>query len=110
MKTLLILTPHMSTGGCPQVVAKKVELLKDYYNIVVVEWECVAWAYVVQRNRVIDMIGDKFITLSENKEYDLFNIIEDYKVDYIMDGDLTELIEALTAEHQADLLAQIEKE
>ena len=33
-----------------------------------------------------------------------------YKVDYIMDGDLTELIEALTAEHQADLLARIEKE
>ena len=33
-----------------------------------------------------------------------------YKVDYIMDGDLTELIEALTAEHQADLLAQIENE
>ena len=33
-----------------------------------------------------------------------------YKVDYIMDGDLTELIEALTAEHQADLLAQIEEE
>ena len=33
-----------------------------------------------------------------------------YKVDYIMDGDLGELIEALTAEHQADLLAQIEKE
>ena len=49
----------MSTGGCPQVVAKKVELLKDFYNIIVVEWECVAWAYVVQRNRVINMIGDK---------------------------------------------------
>ena len=32
MKTLLIITPHMSTGGCPQVVAKKVELLKDYYQ------------------------------------------------------------------------------
>jgi glycosyltransferase involved in cell wall biosynthesis len=82
MKTLLILTPHMSTGGCPQVVAKKVELLKDYYNIVVVEWECVAWVYVVQRNRVIDMIGDRFISLSENKEYDLFNIIEDHKVEF----------------------------
>jgi hypothetical protein len=26
MKTLMIITPHMSTGGCPQVVAKKVEL------------------------------------------------------------------------------------
>jgi peptide chain release factor 1 len=33
-----------------------------------------------------------------------------YKVDYIMDGDLKDLIEALTSEHQADLLAQIENE
>jgi hypothetical protein len=84
MKTLLILTPHMSTGGCPQVVAKKVELLKDFYNVIVVEWEMIAWSYVVQRNRVINMIGNKFISLSENKEYDLFNIIEDHNPDYIM--------------------------
>ena len=83
MKTLLILTPHMSTGGCPQVVAKKVELLKNFYNVVVVEYEMLAWSYVVQRNRVIEMIGDKFISLSENKEYDLFNTIDDYKPDYI---------------------------
>ena len=74
----------MSTGGCPQIVAKKVELLKDHYNVVVIEYEMLAWSYVVQRNRVIDMIGDKFISLSENKEYDLFNAIEDYNPDYIM--------------------------
>ena len=74
----------MSTGGCPQVVAKKVELLKDYYNVVVIEYEMLAWSYVVQRNRVINMIGDRFISLSENKEYDLFNAIEDYNPDYIM--------------------------
>ena len=90
MKTLLIITPHMSTGGCPQVVAKKVELLKDYYNVVVVEWECVAWLFVVQRNRVINMIGDKFISLSENKEYELFNTIEDYNPDYIMIEEFSE--------------------
>ena len=86
----MILTPHMSTGGCPQVVAKKVELLRDYYNVIVVEWEMLAWAFVVQRNRVVDMIGDKFITLSENKEYDLFNTIEDHKVDYIMIEEFSE--------------------
>ena len=90
MKTLLILTPHMSTGGCPQVVSKKVELLKDYYNVIVVEWEMIAWTFVVQRNKVIDMIGDKFISLSENKEYDLFNIIEDNNVDYIMIEEFSE--------------------
>jgi hypothetical protein len=86
----------MSTGGCPQVVAKKVELLKDFYNIIVVEWECLAWAYVVQRNRVIDMIGDKFVTLSENQEYDLFNLIEDHNPDYIM---IEEFSETFMPEH-----------
>lgn len=73
----------MSTGGCPQVVAKKVELLKDFYNVIVIEYEMLAWSYVVQRNRVINMIGNNFISLSENKEYDLFNAIEDYKPEYI---------------------------
>lgn len=84
MKTLMIITPHMSTGGCPQMVVKKVEVLKNFYKIVVVEYEMLAWSYVVQRNRVIDMIGDNFISLSENKEYDLFNTIEDTSPDYIM--------------------------
>ena len=89
-KTLIILTPHMSTGGCPQVVAKKVELLKDFYNVIVIEWECIAWSYVVQRNRVINMIGDNFISLSENKEYDLFNIIEDTNPEYILIEEISE--------------------
>ena len=90
MKTLIIITPHMSTGGCPQVVAKKVEVLKDFYNVVVVEWECIAWTYVVQRNRVIKMLGDKFVSLSENKEYELFNLIEDYNPDYLMIEEFSE--------------------
>ena len=80
----------MSTGGCPQVVSKKVELLKDFYNIIVIEWDCVAWDYVVQRNKVIDLIGDKFITLSDNKEYDLFNTISDYNPHYIMIEEFSE--------------------
>jgi peptide chain release factor 1 len=33
-----------------------------------------------------------------------------YKIDFIMDGDLTELIDALTAEHQADLLSQLDED
>lgn len=90
MKRLLIITPHMSTGGCPQVVAKKVELLKEYYNITVIEWECVAWLFVVQRNKVINMLGEKFISLSENKEYDLFNTIEEHTPDYIMIEEFSE--------------------
>lgn len=89
-KTLMIITPHMSTGGCPQVVAKKIELLKNNYNIICVEWECIAWSYVVQRNKVINMIGNNFISLGENKEYELFNLIEDTNPDFIMIEELSE--------------------
>ena len=80
----------MSTGGCPQVVTKKVELLKDTYNIVCVEWECIAWSYVVQRNKVINLLGDNFISLGENKEYELFNLIDDLSPKYIMIEELSE--------------------
>lgn len=30
-----------------------------------------------------------------------------YKLDYIMDGDLSELFNALTSHHEADLLAEL---
>ncbi|KRO78645.1 peptide chain release factor 1 [Methylophilaceae bacterium] len=33
-----------------------------------------------------------------------------YKIDFVMDGDLTELIDNLTSEHQADLLAQLDED
>jgi hypothetical protein len=89
-ETLLLITPHMSTGGCPQVVTKKVELLKDTYNIVCVEWECIAWSYVVQRNKVINLLGENFVSLGENKEYELFNLIEDINPKYIMIEELSE--------------------
>lgn len=89
MKTLLIITPHMSTGGCPQVVVRKIETLRTIYNIIVVEWDCVAWDYVVQRNKAIELIGDNFITLYENKEI-LFDIIKDKNPDYIMIEEFSE--------------------
>lgn len=33
-----------------------------------------------------------------------------YKIDFVMDGDLSEFIDALTSEHQADLLAQLDED
>jgi hypothetical protein len=37
MKSLLI-TPHLSTGGAPQVTLNKIKLLKDTYIIKCVEY------------------------------------------------------------------------
>jgi hypothetical protein len=43
MKKLLIITPHLSTGGAPQVTVNKVELLKDHFEIKVVEYSFLGW-------------------------------------------------------------------
>ena len=75
-KTILMITPHLSTGGLPAVICNRIELLKDIYTIVCVEWECVAHLYVVQRNKIRSMLGNNFISLN-NKE-DILDIIEEY--------------------------------
>jgi len=57
MKKLLIIVPHLSTWGCPQVVVNKIELLKDTFQIKVIEWSELAYSYVVQKNRILGLVG-----------------------------------------------------
>lgn len=106
LKTIMMVTPHLSTGGLPQVLAKKIEILKDTYNVICVEWSCIAWSYVVQRNRIIDMLGSNFFSLGENKEYELFNLIEDHQPDIIF---FEELVETFIPNHICDRLYEKEK-
>jgi hypothetical protein len=81
-KKLLIITPHLSTGGAPQVTLNKIKLLIDSYEIICVEHDFVAWSYVVQRNQIQELLNDNFISLGENKK-ELLNIIEDFQPDVI---------------------------
>jgi hypothetical protein len=80
MKRLLIITPHLSTGGAPQVTANKISLIKDDFEIKVVEHSFVAWSFVVQRNRIRTLIGDEnFYSLGENKKQELEKIINEFQ-------------------------------
>jgi glycosyltransferase involved in cell wall biosynthesis len=84
MKKLLIVTPHLSTGGAPQVTANKVELLKNEFDVLVVEHSFVAWKFVVQRNKIIELVGnDKFKSLGENKTSDFQEIVTSFSPDVI---------------------------
>jgi hypothetical protein len=76
MEKLLIITPHLSTGGAPQFTLNKIELLKDSYDIYCVEYSFLSPHYVVQRNKISKILGDKFIPLYDDKEK-LINIIND---------------------------------
>ena len=84
MKKLLVITPHLSTGGAPQVTANKIKLLSGEFELMVVEHAFVAWKFVVQRNRIIDTVGtNNFKSLGENKTQELQDIINNWSPDVI---------------------------
>jgi glycosyltransferase involved in cell wall biosynthesis len=84
MKKLLYVAPHLSTGGLPQYLVKKVELLKQDFEIYLVEWvDCTGGVLVVTRNKLVNLIdSDKFYTLEENK-FELLDIIDKVKPDIV---------------------------
>ena len=84
MKKLLYVAPHLSTGGLPQYLTKKIELLKDEFEIYLVEWvDCTGGILVVTKNKIQNLIDpDKFFTLEENK-IELIDIINQVQPDII---------------------------
>lgn len=61
---ILIICPHLSTGGQPQVALKRVEaLVNTNHEVFLIEYREIAWSYVVQRNKIKELLGDKFISL-----------------------------------------------
>ena len=84
MEKLLYVAPHLSTGGLPQYLTKKIELLKDSFEIYLVEWsDCTGGVLVVTRNKIVKLVDkDKFFTLGENKQ-ELIDIINQVKPDVI---------------------------
>ncbi len=88
---LLYLTPHLSTGGMPQFVLKRIQSLqnfKDKVDLFLVEYSQFSDTYVVQRNEIINLLGDgHFFTLGGtdevNKKYELINIIKNNNIDIV---------------------------
>ena len=61
---ILLIVSHLSTGGMPQVALKRVEeLKKQNHDVSVIEYRQIAWSYVVQRDKLVKILGDKFISL-----------------------------------------------
>ena len=91
MQKLLFIAPHLSTGGLPQYLTKKIELLKDIYEIYLVEWADVTGGQlIVTRNKILKLVNtDKFFTLGENK-MELINIINRVQPDIVHTEEIPE--------------------
>ena len=67
MKKVLFLVPHLSTGGMPQYTFDLMRKIKDDVRVYCVEYSCISREFVVQRNRVTELLGKKFFSLGEDK-------------------------------------------
>jgi len=88
---LMYVVPHLSTGGMPQFVLKRIESLQKFKNeieVYLVEYSQFSTIYLVQRNKIIDLLGNNhFISLGsfteKEKKIELFDIIKNNNIDIV---------------------------
>ena len=92
---VLFLAPHLSTGGMPGFLLKRIEELlkyKEKVDLFVVEYTNLSGHFVVQKNKIKEIVEpNKFWTLGDNK-LELIDIIKDNKIDIVH---IDEMIECL---------------
>jgi autotransporter strand-loop-strand O-heptosyltransferase len=83
---ILFLTPHLSTGGMPEFLRQRIESLIDN-NIFVIEYNNYSDIYSVQKDKIKNLIGENFISISDLKVSDklikLKDIIINNNIDII---------------------------
>lgn len=75
MKKVLFLVPHLSTGGMPQYTYDLMRKIKNDVDVYCVEYNCISVDFIVQRNRVIELLGENFFSLGSDKN-EIFEIVK----------------------------------
>ena len=88
---VLLLENHLSTGGAPMFALKRIQSLLAHTDIEVycIELNFHGSAYVVQRNQIVDLLGDRFYEAGENKMR-VMDIINHIKPDIVHIEDVAE--------------------
>lgn len=80
MRKILFLAPHLSTGGMPQYLYEIVKNLLIYkHDVYVIEYSHVSDEYIVQRDRIIKLIGNRLITFYDSDEIKKKRLLETIK-------------------------------
>ena len=91
---ILFLSPHLSTGGMPAFLLKRIESLHKLVNIYVVEFSDFSPIYVVQKNKIKTLVPEnQFFTLGEDK-MELINIIKNNNIDIVHVEEMVEGFES----------------
>ncbi len=82
MKKVLFVVPHLSTGGMPQYTLSLIKKIMNDVDVYCVEYSMIAPAYIVQRNQIQQLLGNKFYSISLDKK-ELMDIINDVNPDIV---------------------------
>jgi autotransporter strand-loop-strand O-heptosyltransferase len=91
---LLYIPQHLSCGGMPQFLLKRIQSLLSYtdsFDIYVIEYNNYGKLFPTQRNQIVEILGDKFYSLGDNKMKAL-DIINEIKPDIIHLDEMPELM------------------
>jgi autotransporter strand-loop-strand O-heptosyltransferase len=83
---LLFLAPHLSTGGMPSFLLKRIELLQTHcpeFDIFVVEFSNFSPVYVVQRNKIIEILPESHFWSLGGDKMKLIDIIKENEIDIV---------------------------
>lgn len=105
MKKVLFLVPHLSTGGLPQYTLSLIKKIINDVDVYCVEYSMISPTFVVQRNQIEKLLGNKFYSLGSDKK-ELMNIIKDINPDIVH---LQELPEYFIENNVANLLYSIDR-
>lgn len=80
---VMFVVPHLSTGGMPQFLLRRIEEIKDECKVYCVEHEQIATWYVVQRDKIVSLLGDRFYSLTGEPKEKLLELIDTIKPDVV---------------------------
>jgi len=90
MDKVLIITPHLSTGGLPQYLFKKIQKLSNETEFWVIEWDDITGGvFIIQRTKIKNLLNERLITLGSDKNQ-VFDYIEQIRPDVIHFEELPE--------------------
>jgi autotransporter strand-loop-strand O-heptosyltransferase len=101
---ILIVNPHLSTGGCPEYLYQFILHNKHKYTALkVVEFSNFSYDYIVQKNKIKNLIGEENLfslgnlweedSIFESNKYRLLDIIKEYNPDIIWFNEFPECFE-----------------
>jgi autotransporter strand-loop-strand O-heptosyltransferase len=101
---ILIVNPHLSTGGCPEYLYQFILNNKNKYEAIkVIEFSNFSNDYVIQKNKIKNLIGEENVICLGDfweddftfqfKKFKLLNIIQEYNPDVVWFNEFPECFE-----------------